>query len=521
MRPSFDHHNLKDWLVDDHLRPSEARTFSPWSTHLDSDGFPTSQPYYSIFQLYTLDYTLRSTSLLENAAWLMSPESDTGASRFAKRREWAAETIASLQPARNPRFDAVVLCQLIASRYYFQTQTDGRTITLREPALFDDNDWHNYCLNWDHSIVLQRTDFRIEDIREYQEMIAQAARHRDPLERWYDLVSFIAVEQKRHLKGAALLARTLYEMEHMLRLLYQDLCGERLAPPGGDLRVRFSDGGSEVQHVGDVRYLRYVANKYHLNPQPKLVLFVEGHGEMSALPDLAKRVYGAGFDHCGIQVRLLEGVQGFEGKKKDSYGTLERVIEELHSQQTIAFVILDNEGRTSTSLYRLRDKLAKKRSRYRRERTITRREYIHIWHKSVEFDNFTDLEIADALTEVAEHRYIFSAKEIRQARESVRTEGNPLGALYREKLCYQLPKVQLVEVLFRKLEIDGENGQRPIVIVLREIVHLAALNHQPTLEATDARNQSTGYLGHPTSGTDPLEGRFRDLLRHQALDVEA
>jgi len=50
-------------------------------------------------------------------------------------------------------------------------------------------------------------------------------------------------------------------------------------------------------------------------------------------------------------------------------------------------------------------------SQFVRWRKLTREEYIHLWNDSIEFDNFSDHEIAEAMTRVSEKRYTFSDTE--------------------------------------------------------------------------------------------------------------
>ena len=66
------------------------------------------------------------------------------------------------------------------------------------------------------------------EVERLQRIIAGHAKHVDPLEKWYELVGFVAVSQKKKLEDDALLAQSLYSMEHMLRLFYEDLTGNRL-----------------------------------------------------------------------------------------------------------------------------------------------------------------------------------------------------------------------------------------------------------------------------------------------------
>jgi hypothetical protein len=67
-----------------------------------------------------------------------------------------------------------------------------------------------------------------------------------------------------------------------------------------------------------------------------------------------------------------------------------------------------------------------------------------------------------------------------------------------------LPKPKLLQALFefiipgRESELDA-NGKpkRPIVQLLREVIELAARNHQPMSLDTWEKNQASGFFGNP------------------------
>lgn len=507
--PDFRYHDIAAWLDHGHLVPSTPETYKPWSDFRDQ-GRTTAQPYYSCFQLYTLHARISNLGLTVNALWLAGMTPEDAGKWFERRQKWAAETLEYAAEVQTPHFDTVIVCQAIASRYFFPTQTDGRTISVSDPESPKKPNWYEYCRAWDPQRALKLLGLRIDEIREYHKIVSAAASFLDPLADWYDLVSLVAVEAKKRLKGAAFLAQVFYSMEHMLRLFYEDLTGDKLEPPGGNPSYQLPDGTAETLEVGTVRSLRYVVNRYHLNPQPQLVLFVEGASESEALPRLAERLFGVTFEHCGIEIRSLGGVQNFEGPKGQLYGNLARVIEELHARQTVTFVVLDNEGRSRHSLISLRERLATTPSQYRPTRTITRREFIQIWRRSFEADNFSLEEIATGLTVTADGRYKFTPHEVEETLAS--TEGgNPLNRLYESKLSYGLRKVKLAAALCDLIPAEEPCEGRPLLVILRAILHLAVLNHQPTLEADDRENQISGYLGHPIIGPDPAEDDFKHL----------
>ena len=252
----------------------------------------------------------------------------------------------------------------------------------------------------------------------------------------------------------------------------------------------------------DLQYLEFLANQYHLNPRPKLILVVEGKGEEVQFPRLSNEFLGYSFSKLGIEVVNIHGVTGFTGKKGiDRYGALEKFIDFNHNRQTIVYIVLDNEGRTKS----IKDKLIKASSKYYPGRYVTKSEYIHLWeHKIIEFENFSYAEIAQAMSELSKGAYIFQPEEIEDCERQLQNkEADYLSRLFNEKTGYDLPKPELLRLLFgyiienAKNEFDdGGAPLRPVVKVLHRIIELASLNHQPTRLDSWKKNQESGYFGN-------------------------
>lgn len=134
-------------------------------------------------------------------------------------------------------------------------------------------------------------------------------------------------------------------------------------------------------------------------------------------------------------------------------------------------------------------------------RMLTCDEYINLWTDSIEFDNFSDEEIAHALTRVSEDRYTFDPTAVTDARQEKAKSGNPLNALYEMKLAYKLNKIALLHELCSTLIAHGlypvESDNRPVVRLLHRAIELAEMNHQPVTTDLWERNQESGYFGPP------------------------
>lgn len=360
------------------------------------------------------------------------------------------------------------------------------------------------------------------EVRRLYEIVDTAILFADPLEDWDDLLTFVARSRKEKLKGDAQYGQTLRHMRDMFGLLYKDLTGEEIEPRKGYLAERYVlDDSNRFARKGkdrrvkagrDVELLEFVTNRYGLNPRPALVLFVEGHGEETIFPLLAERFLGISLSTCGVEVRNLHGVNGFTGKRRNPYGALEKVIEELHLVQTVAFVVLDNEG---VGVQKLRRKLSTAPSKYYPRRTIIRREFVHVWKQSIELDNFTTEEIATALSVVSEERYRFSGAEVERAGAGFGREGDPISRLYSEKVEYELPKPKFLRLLAEAIPLKEGVTTRPILVLLNEVLEIAALNHKPTFVDLWFENQESGYLGHPVEGDDRMTDRFLRLSQIQ------
>src|SRR5205807_10225844 len=153
----------------------------------------------------------------------------------------------------------------------------------------------------------------------------------DPLERWYELVSFVSVDKRDQLRGEAKFAQYGYSIERMLRMFYRDLTGRELRPPHGRHAGVHLDEEEIESPQSLMKELEYVVNEFNLNPKPKLILVVEGDGEAAELPRLCRELLGYDFAQLAIEVRNLRGIPNFTGAKgRDPYSALEKFIDDHH-----------------------------------------------------------------------------------------------------------------------------------------------------------------------------------------------
>jgi hypothetical protein len=495
----FEKRDALPWLEVGYLWAPESRPFQDWKGFIDEEGYRHTESFYSEFQchsLFTLAAHTQGRFFLEDIVSCNESEIQGWMDRIRKS---AAEGIESLKKHRKEEESCIFLYQSLANRYYPQTQSDKRTIRVPYHN-FNWNWWSDYCREWDAQKILGDIDLSTDELKQLHESISLRAKDVDPLSAWYPLISFIAVDEKEKLTGKALLAQSFYAMGEMLRLFHHELTGEWLPAPdegwGWDKNEFYGEGVIE----DNLQFLEFVTNRFHLNPRPKLILVVEGDGEEEQFPRLAAEFFGASFSRLGIEVYNVEGVGNAVGeKKRDKYGALEKFIDYHHHHQTIVFVILDKEGGVDA----IKKKLTKARSKFYPKRKITKEEYFQLWNESVEFDNFSCEEIAQAMTQLCEQQDTFTREEVESCyKEKKSGKRDPLKRLFEGKVSGPFSKVKLLKILFDSIlsspqkEVN-ENGEpkRDIVRMMKKVIDLAAKNYQPIRRKIWETNQSSGYLG--------------------------
>ena len=475
------------------------REFFDQGQILDSEQMPTDAwnssefiNFYSAFQLYPLwkclnESRIHSPSIDEIAIKGDQELTDEFASTCKFVRSQIPDLVKSLQAAKN----AALVCQVISNRYYPSTQTDQRTIQVSSAF-----DWHEYCRTWNAKQTAEELELAPDEIFNMWRHVKNEASRVDPLREWNDLLKFVAVNEKQRLRGKALLAYSLGTMAAMLELFYEDVFGKPISeryPP----QRKILSPNEEVD--GTLRELEYVTNKYNLNPRPKLILIVEGESEAEQIPRLIEHFWRHGPSKAGIEILNLRGISKFSGShkkaEKPNRGTspLKRFIDDHHNRQTIIYILLDNEGGAAF----VKKELSHAASEYFGSRAVTNDEYIHIWNRTYEFDNFSDKEIASAMSVLAPNA-LFTEPEVEQARQDS-NPGSALKRLFEAKTASLLSKRslndELTSLLFAEAEASGILPQRPILDQLQKIIELAARNHQPTSGEAWKSNQQSGHLG--------------------------
>ncbi len=490
---------VDSWIDDGLVYIPSKETFQPWSKYRIEDDFQKqTETYYSIFQtlpLHLLTHWNTSSIGIEELATRTQKDIKNW---FKWAKQDAKSLIKCFQKSEGVRDELAKLGQVLSSRYLpYAEKYEGMISTPQQ----DSFNWRQYMLDWDAKIFLDEIGLTVEEVVRYHEIAEMKASGVDPLDRWSDLVQFVRKSKKEQLKDAALLAQNWRVLGRIINLFHRDLTGDFIPNYGKDTKTKERIYGQGVPQ-NNLAFLEYVSNEFGVNPRPKLFLFVEGDGEAEQFPRLAVELFGINFSEIGIQIQNLHGVSGFEGHKKvDKYGAFEKLIEYYHDKQTIAFFILDKEGRR---VEQVKQKLITRASKEHPNRTTTRDEYIKLWDKNVEFDNFTNKEIAEAMAKLSENRQPFTEAEIEDCRIRFgqRGEGDTLSRLYKEKTSYGSNKIRLLGILIDsailapKIEENGIEIVRPLIKTIDDVCRLAIRNNQSLSFESWKETQDSEWLGH-------------------------
>ena len=474
----------------------------PLQHKIPEDNDRTQEGYYSIFQIDWLRLILSQMTLhVQIDSYLV--DGDSLVEGWERRiGEWIEYMRSSLESSRSHAYRPSIafLCQYISNRYYPKASGDQRTVRTGHTSSWDswlsvgDHrwSWEEEAREWDVKAVESLFELTPSKLKKAYETLAGGQSRVDPLDRWYPLVQFVSLDDRRRLKGAALQAETLREGALMLRCLYADLYKEELPPPN-QVHATVITHMPELSVRNDVRkYLEFVVNDYGINPQPKLVLFVEGESEERIVNRLFDELFGFPASRAWIEIVVIHGVDNATGGKEDRYRAILRLVDYLHHHQTLTFILLDNENNAE----KLKKAAANASSIFGHRKRITRPEYVRIWKRSFEFDNFSDTELASALSKVAEGRNTFKGEDVRACRNDI-NPGVALTRLYKNAVNFSLPKLKLADELVEKMLSSQSRRQvrdRPIVKVLRRVAELAIRNPFPTRQEIWEKNQASRIL---------------------------
>lgn len=348
--------------------------------------------------------------------------------------------------------------------------------------------------------VLQRHGMKPEGVVWWIEALMSEADHFDPLQRWHDLLKFVPRIMRDQLRYEALVAQDFYAVAHMLLMFGEDLgvipevreiydWRECLTGPHAAALPHWKEanyGLDTWRHP--YRMVELLANRYHLNPRPRAVIFTEG-AEWQALGELYRH-HGVAPELAGIELRSLAGEGNFKLANWQCF------VEYMHEKQVLVYFVLDNEGHTAREAERLLG--AKRRFEFEGlTKVVPTSNRIRVWQSCFEGANFTSWEIIRALKVQG---VAFSASEVRRIRrDPARRRG--LIEEIRAASGQAIDKAKLARDLVSGLiDLRRRRGRpvfklRPVELFVRRTGRLIARNHLPSTETGRRRNFETGLLG--------------------------
>jgi len=493
------------WIEEGWLYDPRAHDFIPWEEHTNRDGDRIVRSYYSIFQIFELFTKLESLcARLKLNSWADKSYEDR--LRYINFLNMNAEI--QLDHVFQDDLYAKIArtCQLISTAYYSRSKSDARrhTISYAQVHWQTENDkYREYQREWAPTELANELDLDVEDLEQMHRKVDGKISFKDPLSNWSDLVRYIDPRKRENLGGIALVGELLRRMRFMLEQFISDLTGEPHANEKRRQRHRQEFFGADDR----IEHLEYLTNRYNLNPRPRVIFVVEGETEEEIIPKIATNVWGVQLWRVHANVIPLRGISKFTGDKEQHYGALEKFIDYHHSHQTLVYILLDNEGRAAHT----RQKLLGKKSDFYPGRDVTKEDYIKLWDWSLEFDNFSNSELAAALNSLTERSTPFSSDHVEELRNQHSDVGKPFRRLFEQKTNEQFKKMEFVETLFEpvldepenefdqhgELRTDPETGEviRPILEIVRNVINLANQNVPPANKDVREKNQEGGFFG--------------------------
>ncbi len=487
---------IPEWHADGFAWDPATTPFRPWSSEHGAFGGPRDRAFYSRFQLAELARLLDAVTLTVR---LDSWSNLSQAAASARGRSIADDAAASVRAVKRLRPEQTALprlCQLLAPRYFPSASGDGRSITVRQE---DGWEYWEHRRAWSPEAALEKLGVTLDGLREIHEQLIDEALSRDELLPWFELISTMPQGQRTALRSRHRIAFIAHEMECMVRLLVGDLGGKHLTPPALSRGFRGQPLEPLDERAATVRR-RFIGNRFGANPNPRLILVVEGDGESDQVPRLFAGFLGHTTDAMEIAVFPLKGISNATAGQRTA---LRLLIDERHFRDTLVFVMLDNENGASG----IPAAVARSPSVHCPWRTVSREDYFHIWSTNIEWSNFTDTEIAMSLTSLTSGKVQFLSAEVADVRSQI-ADPEQAGVLLRDffesrsgrrlkrgkrrllaLLCDQLlAKVQDPSLRASVLE-------RPIIKTLEHVAALARGNFPPSNERTWRHNQTSGFFG--------------------------
>jgi len=313
--------------------PHPYTAYEPWDTHGqrgDEGGW--TELYYHPFQLWLAEL---ASELFFNAPrltprWYEHAASDSfDPSNLQKIARWQMKSVNDLgSRTRFVRFYEVMPLLVLADqvlgpdiRGHWKGNTDA-AIRLYQKGQIKDIDPQTYYDAWG----AWRREFTPDRVRaiigearqvlaEFAEEVWSWVQYRDTMggRSWQDLLLHTRWRQREELKGRGLACHRFRELallaSELLAFAFRGDAEDYYDPQGAPFTKKRLGAGIDV---GSAQQKEFVANRFGLNPAPRVIWFVEGQSEKACL-EVVSRAEGELLERAGVRVQDFKGVGTLKG----------------------------------------------------------------------------------------------------------------------------------------------------------------------------------------------------------------
>lgn len=547
---------LQNWIKEGNLFDPSTKDFQSWDSFIGEELEHEKQKivsFYSSFQIYWLEILKKSFSITLNLAGdeikaisqfiLIDNRQGNGSFSFQKMNDFAGKLkeISTKEPFKDffdleskkvklkenyQEFDKFLKFLLsVQSAYFPYAKSGGGTIQISG----DDKKWHETKRNFELKPILEKLDFKVEDIAKWYKIFSDETQKRLGIKRddWIQLWKNIAWSEKDKLEGSVRLGVEYLQWAAMLkRIIEKDLQKEILdidemsnISPSDILKFepekmnqygvllrptrnkRYSDQDKNYYHD---RYKRsfYLANDFNLDYQPRVMVFVEGKTEETIFPEIFEQYIGNKPENLGIEFVNIGGISKFFGQKisiKDSNGKYKKgfisnfnhlISYNLNKWQITPFFIGDNENNINHLLqngasisFNQNDYSLSKNWQYIWGITNDNKPF---QGKDFEMANFSDEEIATVLSGILPKK--ISSSDVKSQRD----QNNGIKQIDEQaENCKVCIAKKLVANLFDEYDRTQDKTlfERPFFKAVEKIANIASLNHPPVDREIELENK--------------------------------
>jgi hypothetical protein len=541
---------LLNWLENGNLFDPAERPFQAWSSFIGEELASQRQKvisFYSSFQIYWLEkvksHSAFSISLHEDPITAVQQQMV-----FLQRRR---RDLASQYDAFRVRLEFLLSIQTFCFPYGKTGSKFMQLIGTPEQT----QKWHEARRTFDPKAEVDLLGIEIEAVASWYKLSSAKAMQllgiTNKTDDWIQLWKSIRWDKKDALEGSIRLGIEYLQWALMLKRFLQSYLGRKILdvdeisnvspddivtrePSASERELRasrdwlyFDPRENKNYYYDKYRRLFYLSNRFELDYQLRVMVFVEGETEEQVLPRFFEEEFGATPEEYGIRILTFEGVDKLLSTSKaaeklrmlitelereerqqiltrSEKARLNDVIEDfkrtdivitnwtslisynLEQWQIIPFFIADNEGNAKLFLD------SGGPIRFENATYNLPKEWKYIWGidnqnapfegKDFEFANFSDLEIAQAVAEIlgetVDAQYV----------KDVRASGAGINSINPK---VKRNKIRIVERLSENLITaykkrgDASILERPVFKAIDRIMNLVLMNRLPVYRVSE------------------------------------